>query len=354
MRSTSAERPHRSGFEILADLAEGRRLPTSRAEERAALDALSAFEGGATEADPALAERIRTALEGFDRRDTRLTLGWITGPPRRWRWLAPLTRRRRQRHLLLFVLLAKTVAQVYRFEVLALLNAHGIRWGERGIQDLLDWIPRRFVTRSGRELALAYFELAGRLLPSRGDLHGRRDPEGPRLLNRDEVDVGTFVRWPWTRQLMHLVAWREERASRGWRPGPGPAPNPVVVAGTIEFQLARRRAYGGIRRRGGSLARVVLSRLGYEDVRRQPAAWPWREALMAAVSVAAAVGAVRVLVLRASAWDTANDSAAREITEYLEQHASDPRPAPPDPGGTSADAPLVASQEGHRNQETNP
>jgi hypothetical protein len=312
MPSTTAERqrpldPVEGGLRILLDLLRHVGRPRSVEAEHEALDVLRALRAHdrLPDAFAELAAELDHAIARAGENEIRRLVAWLENPTS---WLDRLLRERRcrrARHVLLLLLLLKTVAPLGRHHALVGANLAGL-WGSATRLDRLLLLALRSRRgRLSRALARAYLDAVTEVL--------FRDEDS--IVNPAEMSVDEFARWSWPRRVVHLLGWTAIRAGSAT----GDASRPTFQATRFEFQLARARAYAALARDGGPLARDVLTELGYRDHDASGAPWPtWRLLVAAAVLalLIALVAAVRARYLRYDG--RANDLATAVVERYDE------------------------------------
>ncbi|HEV8700020.1 MAG TPA: hypothetical protein VGV60_01965 [Candidatus Polarisedimenticolia bacterium] len=228
-------------------------IPTSTRQEHQVLLALRRLQRRTPLPDGTAAMRDELArfAELADEQRVRHLLDWFEGGQGRFGRLGGASRRRRDRFVLLFVLLAKTINLDDNLGLLRELNRLG-EWGNH------ERLVRRLASLRGRQagtgatlLAIDYLETAGEILFQDGGL----------IRDQAVTSVEEFSIWPWPLQVLHLLAWRARDAASQAQD----AVSPACRASRLEFQLAREGLLGRVGARGGRLARLILKRLGYSN-----------------------------------------------------------------------------------------
>lgn len=157
----------------------------------------------------------------------------------------PLSRKRSDRAILLFVLAAKLLTADRSSWVLRILNERGYFGRREASERLIRSVLPRLSTPGRLRLARRYLGLAARV--ARLDLG----------VGQDSVTVGEFRKWQWPRRLVHLMT-RAELSKHL-------SDNLTYWSSSMEFQLARLGEFSRLRRQGGVIARRTLADLDYRD-----------------------------------------------------------------------------------------
>jgi hypothetical protein len=288
------------GLEILLDLVRNVRLPAGPEDELLALVALRGIHrrDRLPARGVAMREELSRYVELAEERKVLGLLRWIEGRGTHRSWTGLLYRRRRNRHVLLFILLAKSIAPEERFGILRTLNKLGY-WGNKDRLDgLLVSLRSRIPAPKILELGKRYLEVAGEVLFEDGGL----------VRPSVEVSVRRFLTWSWPHQLLHLIAWRSGVDGSSERK----SANPVFHGDTIEFSLARAGVFARIERKGGRLSRHILRELDYRDYRSRPARGLTVHWLSLVVLLLAVAWAVMWGSHKLDEWDRTTLELARE------------------------------------------
>lgn len=298
MRSTTAEISIEAGLHVLNALVHGR-SPRCRAEEQSALAALGALHRGEdlTRDEIDLRKALHAALETLQAPEVERLLDRI-------RNRSGFKLRRFRRHVLLFVLLAKTTASISRFVILPVLHRRGLFGSPERVDVLLGCLPRLSLLPSTRRMGLAYLEAAATVLFAGDEL---------RLSSPKELGPDGFQRLPWPRQIVHLLAWRTAWDAYAADNAAVRAADPSRLGGTVEYRLAREGCFAGVVSRGGGVARAALRRLGYVD-HRTPRRVRMRRAALLIVGLVALTASAAFCLARLGRWDRVNEALAAQMT----------------------------------------
>lgn len=225
---------------------------------------------------------------------------------------------RRERCLLLFVLLSSTVATVFRYDLLRLLAETGIHGNDEHLDRRLAWLPRFPLRVEGTQLTESYLDATRRI---------EYESRARAVTSMDYLAENEFLSWPWPRQLLFLETrferWKREAAastsateSRATAPG--------VLGHSIEYRLARRGALRLLRWRGGRVATRALRHLGYGDARLETEYRPPVRLVRLLWLMLLAALSMWILGLSVRAWNQENIESALRSLQLVESPQSLP------------------------------
>jgi hypothetical protein len=310
------------GLNILRDLVGHVALPSSHRQELLALSALESLLSNRECSDSVALCRddLLKEVELLSREDIITLVHWICPTGGLRQLLSQCYKRRCQRRLHLFVLLARVIAPVSRYVVIPVLSELGLCPDRVDCYRTLKWVPK-WSRHDDLILARHYLELTRKVW---FDESSR--PVGGRIQDR----IVEFSGWPWQQQVLELLAWRAAWNAEQNDGFVGQRVNPAIVSGTIEFGLAREQLYGQLRRTGGRLARAVLQDMGYRDL---SATGLRGHFLSVAVSMLIlALSAVLVIhgVHKAKSWNQSN----HKLATLVNSKAADASIVLPHPNGS--------------------
>lgn len=324
-RSTSGNgAPVGLGFAALLSLIQRVEVPRGRAVEFAMLAAIRALlsRQPLQPADETRRDRLLGQLQMLDEAEIARIVNWIVANSRSL--LPGIGRRQARRRLLMLLLLAKSAGVNAKFSILPVLNQLGLFGSPERLDFLLHGLSGWAFSPSAVGLTQDFLDLSAQALANSEELLVR-DPES--------VPPREFALWSWQRRLVHLLAWRTAFDRRIPAHVDEPGINPAFLAGRFEFDLAYRRGFGAIGRRGGWVARATLRDLGYRDRQMRLDRGSKRLLVAACLLFVVAVGTFGAAWMRAHTFDLRG----RELAQMCEERIAG-RDAAAQPAASVADA----------------